>query len=112
MTAAELATATESELEALHQRLHAWARTLRELGVSALADSVLIGGRAPERLLSQTGGERRLTDLQHVGQLLNAAAGCRAVRARGADRLAASADRSRRPRGLKRRAHPAAGLRR
>ena len=74
MTAAELAIATESELEALHRRLHAWARTLRELGVSALADSILTDGRAPERLLSQTGGERRLTDLQHVGQLLNAAA--------------------------------------
>ncbi len=75
MTAAELAAATESELEVLHQRLHAWARTLRELGISALADTILAGGHTQQRLLSQTGGERRLTDLQHVGQLLHAAAG-------------------------------------
>ncbi len=74
MTAAELAAAAESELELLHQRLHTWARILRELGVSALADTILAGAHTAERLLSQTGGERRLTDLQHVGQLLHAAA--------------------------------------
>jgi exodeoxyribonuclease V beta subunit len=74
-TATQLATATESQLEALHQRLHAWARTLREHGVSTLSDAILTGGHTAGRLLAQTGGERRLTDLQHVGQLLNAAAG-------------------------------------
>ncbi|MDE3133797.1 MAG: hypothetical protein KGL15_07015, partial [Acidobacteriota bacterium] len=74
-TAAQLAGASESELERLHQRLHGWARTMRELGVSALADAILAGGHTAERLLSLTGGERRLTDLQHVGELLNAAAG-------------------------------------
>ena len=48
---------------------------LREHGVSTLAEAILDGERTAGRLLSQIGGERQLTDLQHVGQLLNAAAG-------------------------------------
>ncbi len=74
-SATRLANATESELEALHQRLHGWARTLREQGVSTLAEVILAGGQAAGRLLTLVGGERRLTDLQHVSQLLGAAAG-------------------------------------
>ncbi len=74
-SATELAGATESQLEVLHQRLHAWARTLREHGVSTLAESILDGERTAARLLTLVGGERRLTDLEHVAQLLGAAAG-------------------------------------
>ncbi len=74
-SATTLAGATESQLEVLHQRLHAWARTLREHGVSTLAESILDGERTAARLLALVGGERRLTDLEHVAQLLGAAAG-------------------------------------
>ena len=74
-SATRLAGASESELEGLHQRLHLWARTLREQGISTLAESILSGGHAAGRLLALVGGERRLTDLQHVSELLNAAAG-------------------------------------
>jgi exodeoxyribonuclease V beta subunit len=74
-SATRLAIASESELEGLHQRLHAWARTLREQGISTLAESILSGGHAAGRLLALVGGERRLTDLQQVSELLNAAAG-------------------------------------
>ena len=74
-SATQLAGATESQLEVLHQRLHAWARTLREHGVSTLAESMLDGERTAARLLALVGGERRLTDLEHVAQLLGAAAG-------------------------------------
>ena len=74
-SATELAGATESQLEVLHQRLHGWARTLREHGVSTLAESILDGERTAARLLTLVGGERRLTDLEHVAQLLGAAAG-------------------------------------
>jgi exodeoxyribonuclease V beta subunit len=70
-----LALASESELELLHQRLHGWARILREHGISTLAESILDGERTAGRLLSLVGGERKLTDLEHVSQLLNAAAG-------------------------------------
>ena len=45
-SATRLAGASESELEGLHQRLHVWARTLREQGISTLSESILSGGRA------------------------------------------------------------------
>ncbi len=73
-TATQLASASESQLEVLHQRLHAWARILREQGISTLAESILDAEHTAARLLSLVGGERRLTDLGHVAQLLNAAA--------------------------------------
>ena len=74
-TATQLAVASESRLEVLHQRLHGWARILREQGISTLAESILDAEQTPARLLALVGGERRLTDLEHIAQLLNAAAG-------------------------------------
>jgi exodeoxyribonuclease V beta subunit len=74
-SATRLAQATEADLESLHQQLHARARTLREHGISSLTESVLSGGNTAGRLLALVGGERRLTDLQHVAQLLGAGAG-------------------------------------
>jgi exodeoxyribonuclease V beta subunit len=72
--ARRIACAGEEELEELHQRLHAWARVLRERGVAALAETITLSERIPGRVLAESGGERRLTDLSHVGQLLHAAA--------------------------------------
>jgi exodeoxyribonuclease V beta subunit len=74
-TATQLASASESQLEVLHQRLHGWARILREQGIATLAESILEAEQTAARMLSLVGGERRLTDLEHVAQLLNAAAG-------------------------------------
>ncbi|HEX3615968.1 MAG TPA: UvrD-helicase domain-containing protein [Solirubrobacteraceae bacterium] len=74
-TATQLAGASESQLEVLHQRLHGWARILREQGIATLAESILDAEQTAARMLSLVGGERRLTDLEHVAQLLNAAAG-------------------------------------
>ena len=72
--ARRIACAQEAELEELHQRLHAWARVLRERGVAALAETITLGERVPGRVLAQRDGERRLTDLAHIGQVLHAAA--------------------------------------
>ncbi len=72
--AARVATAGEDELEALHQRLHGWARVMRDSGVAALTQTILASERVPARLLSQPDGERRLTDLGHVAELLHGAA--------------------------------------
>jgi len=69
--AEKLATAAGGELERLHEQLYQWSRVLGEAGVAGLAQSVLVGGRVAERLLTRTGGERRLTDLEHVAELLN-----------------------------------------
>ncbi len=74
-SATELAQANEASLEQLHQHLHGWARTLREQGVSALTQVLFNGERTAARLLALVGCERRVTDLEHVAQLLGAAAG-------------------------------------
>ncbi|MGH2871994.1 MAG: 3'-5' exonuclease, partial [Solirubrobacteraceae bacterium] len=71
----QLAGASESQLERLHQRLHGWARILRERGIATLAESIIDAEQTAARLLALVGGERRLTDLEHVAQLLSAAVG-------------------------------------
>jgi exodeoxyribonuclease V beta subunit len=73
MTAADVAGADETDWERLHGRLHQWADILRRLGVAALARAVLAMEGIPARVLRQPGGERHLTDLGHVTQLLHAA---------------------------------------
>jgi exodeoxyribonuclease V beta subunit len=60
--------------EAVHLRLHDWARVLRVRGVAALLETITLEQQLSVRVLGQDGGERRLTDLRHVGQLLHAAA--------------------------------------
>ena len=72
-SAERVACAEEEQLEELHQRLHAWARILRVRGVAALAETIMLAEHVPGRLLGIGEGERRLTDLQHVGQLLHGA---------------------------------------
>jgi exodeoxyribonuclease V beta subunit len=69
--AEQLATAAGHEFEWLHEQLFQWSRVLGETGVAGLAQSVLVGGRVATRLLTRIGGERRLTDLEHVAELLN-----------------------------------------
>jgi exodeoxyribonuclease V beta subunit len=75
-SAAELAAADEDgwAWEAVHRRLHDWARVLRGRGVASLLQTVTLAEGLPQRMLSGEEGERRLTDLRHIGQLLHAAA--------------------------------------
>ncbi|MGH2950131.1 MAG: UvrD-helicase domain-containing protein, partial [Solirubrobacteraceae bacterium] len=73
-SAAGVASAGEGEWEEVHRRLHQWARVLREKGVAALAETIMLAEGLPARVLSAVDGERSLTDLRHVGQLLHAAA--------------------------------------
>ena len=70
--ATRVALAGEGELEELHQRLHGWGRVLRDSGFAALTRTILSAEGVPERLLSLPDGERRLTDLGHVAELLHA----------------------------------------
>ena len=72
-TFAELAEASEDRLTELAQRVRAWSRVLAGRGVAALLETVTADTRLPERLLRTTGGERRLTDLRHLGEALHAA---------------------------------------
>jgi exodeoxyribonuclease V beta subunit len=73
-SAERIAGAGDDEWEAVHRRLHEWARVLRADGVASLIETVTLAEGLPERVLAAADGERRLTDLRHVGQLLHAAA--------------------------------------
>ncbi len=95
--AARVATASDEEWEDLHWSLHRWAALLRRRGVAALLESLTVSRQLPERVLSRPSGERFLTDLRHVGQLLHAAAvaeglGSKALGAWLAHRIAEAAD--------------------
>ncbi|HZT64692.1 MAG TPA: UvrD-helicase domain-containing protein [Acidimicrobiales bacterium] len=72
MVAEEVAAAGEEVWEDVHSRLHRWADTLRRRGVSTLFRSVTHEGSLPGRVLAAEEGERELTDLSHVAQLLHA----------------------------------------
>ena len=74
MTARQLAEAHERTWEKLHARLHRWAALLRQSGIATLFDHIRVSERLPSRLLSQVDGERVLTDLGHVAELLYAEA--------------------------------------
>jgi exodeoxyribonuclease V beta subunit len=72
--AAQVAGAGEDDWEQLHRRLHLWARVLRERSVASLVETITFAEGLPGRVLRTEHGERALTDLRHIGQLLHAAA--------------------------------------
>ena len=47
---------------------------LRRRGLASLTETITLIERLPGRVLAGVDGERRLTDLRHVGQLLHGAA--------------------------------------
>ena len=73
-SAERVALAGETEWEDLHARLHRWAAVLRLRGVAALFETISRMERLDRRVLQRTEGERELTDLRHVGQLLHGVA--------------------------------------
>jgi len=70
----QVAEAEEDTWEDVHGRLHDWSRLLRLKGMASLTETVTLTERLPERILRRARGERELTDLRHVGQLLHGAA--------------------------------------
>ncbi len=73
-SAGRIATASEEEWEGVHRRLHRWNRVLRDRGVAELTESIMIGEDLAARVLAGVDGERRLTDVRHLAQLLHRAA--------------------------------------
>ncbi len=72
-TAEQVATADEADWEELHWDLHRCAALLREQGVASLFEMVSAGHGVPARVLARPSGERFMTDLRHVAQLLHEA---------------------------------------
>jgi exodeoxyribonuclease V beta subunit len=72
--AEDLSIGDERIWEAVHERLHKWSSVLRRSGVAALFAEVCASEALPRRLLAEVQGERRLTDLAHVAELLHAEA--------------------------------------
>ncbi len=70
-TAGKVAAATEADWESVHARVHRWAGVLRRRGVAALFEVVSRRTQLAGRLLADTRGERTLTDLRHIAQLLH-----------------------------------------
>ncbi|UUY03856.1 UvrD-helicase domain-containing protein [Svornostia abyssi] len=71
-SAGQVAGADDPAWETVHDQLHAWAQVLRDDGVAALLQAVTVESSLPARVLGFDGGERVLTDLRHIGQLLHA----------------------------------------
>lgn len=67
----ELALAGDERWAQWSAWLHTWAATLRRDGVWALVAAIDADTRLSARLLSTEGGERTLTDLRHVAELLH-----------------------------------------
>ncbi len=71
---ATLDEAGDELADVLGQRLRQWADLVADRGVAAFLEVLTAQERLPERVLGQPDGERVLTDLRHIGQVLHAAA--------------------------------------
>ena len=70
--AARLATATDADWEDLDALLHDWAATARNHTVAGVLRRVEEGTGLSARLLGTVGGDRLLSDLRHLAELLHA----------------------------------------
>ncbi len=72
-TAEDLADGGDALTDRVAETLREWAGHARERGVAAIFQAAQLGGMA-DRVLSWRGGERHMTDLAHLTQLLQDAA--------------------------------------
>ncbi|HUA96669.1 MAG TPA: UvrD-helicase domain-containing protein, partial [Acidimicrobiales bacterium] len=72
LTATAVATADERTWETVHARAHRWSAMLAGHGVAALYRSITATEGLPARVVGTIGGERELTDMGHVAELLHA----------------------------------------
>lgn len=70
--AQQLATATDPEWEEVDGLLHDWAATARTHTIAGLLRRIEAGTGLTARLLATAGGDRRLSDLRHLAELLHA----------------------------------------
>ena len=73
-SAADLAAAQGKATDELSGLVRNWATVLAARGVAALLETITVTQRLASRVLSVPDGERRMTDLRHIGEVLHAAA--------------------------------------
>ncbi len=69
--ATRLATADGDSWDGVDERLADWAQALRSAGVAGLLRRIELTERLTSRLRATADGDRRLSDLRHVGELLH-----------------------------------------
>lgn len=73
-TAETLVAAREGELAEVQERLHRWSETLVDRGVPEFLRAVWSESGVAARILATADGDRSMTDLDHIAELLAAAA--------------------------------------
>lgn len=79
---ADLAAWTDDDHASFHDELHRWSRDLQSDGFPTLLGHIAASG-VHERLLRRPTGERDLTDLDHIAELLQTEIGDRRIGAAG-----------------------------
>ncbi len=69
-TAAELDAGGDELTDAVADRLRGWVELFATRGLAAVLEAANVAG-LPERVLAEVGGDRRLTDLRHIGEALH-----------------------------------------
>ena len=69
-TARELDEGGDDLTDEVADRLRAWVEVVGRRGVAAVLEAASAAG-LPARVLAEVGGERRLTDLRHIGEALH-----------------------------------------
>ena len=73
-SATDLAAAASKRTDELSALIRSWALTLGSRGVAALLELITVTQELPARVLAAADGERRMTDLRHVGEILHGVA--------------------------------------
>jgi ATP-dependent exoDNAse (exonuclease V) beta subunit len=70
-----VAAATDAELSAVQVQLHSWGETLSGRGVAAFVGQVWAETSVASRVLALPDGDRSMTDLDHIAELLSLSGG-------------------------------------
>jgi len=73
--AGRVAAATDAELSAVQVQLHSWGETLSGRGVAAFIGEVWAETSVAARVLALPDGDRAMTDLDHIAELLSLSGG-------------------------------------
>lgn len=68
---ARLARADDDDLAGLAATVQGWARLVTDQGIAALTETLMTSHDLPARLLAHPTGDRLITDLRHIGELLH-----------------------------------------